>query len=96
MAVLAQQAHLDAVLTRIEDAAGSVKIRAVEGLEATYEAQETLRRQQAETEQVAAAVHEVSQTIGEVSVNVQQTADKAEEAREFADKGASVVAATRQ
>lgn len=81
VAVLAQQAHLDAVLTRIEDAAGSVKIRAVEGLEATYEAQETLRRQQAETEQVAAAVHEMSQTIGEVSANVQQTADKAEGAR---------------
>ncbi|PXX92322.1 chemotaxis protein [Marinobacter vulgaris] len=96
VAVLAQQAHLDAVLTRIEDSAGSVKTGAMEGLEITHEAQETLRKQQAETEQVAAAVHEMSQTIGEVSANVQQTAQKAEGAREFADKGASVVAATRE
>lgn len=96
VAVIAQQAHLDAVLTRIEDAAGSVKTGAMEGLEITYEAQETLRKQQAETEQVAAAVHEMSQTIGEVSANVQQTAAKAESAREFADRGASVVAATRE
>jgi aerotaxis receptor len=95
VAVKAQQAHLDAVLTRLEDAAGSVKIEAVQGLEITYEAQETLRKQQAETEQVAAAVHEMSQTIGEVSANVQQTAEKAEGAREFADHGATVVAATR-
>lgn len=96
VAVLAQQAHLDAVLTRIEDSAGSVKTGAMEGLEITYEAQETLRQQQAETEQVAAAVHEMSQTVGEVSANVQQTAQKAEGAREFADRGAAVVAATRE
>lgn len=96
VAVLSQQAHLDAVLTRIEDAAGSVKIGAVQGLEITYEAQETLKKQQAETEQVAAAVHEMSQTIGEVSSNVQQTAEKAEGAREYADRGASVVISTRE
>ena len=96
VAVIAQQAHLDAVLTRIEDAAGHVKTEAVNGLEVTVEAQETLRRQQAETEQVAAAVHEMSQTVGEVSSNVQQTAHKAEEAREFAGRGTSVVAATRE
>ncbi|WP_323750222.1 PAS domain-containing methyl-accepting chemotaxis protein [Marinobacter sp.] len=94
--VRAQQAHLDAVLTRIEDAAGNVKVGAVQGLEITYEAQETLRRQQAETEQVAAAVHEMAQTIGEVSANVQQTAESAEGARELSNRGATVVAATRE
>jgi len=96
VAFIAQQAHLDAVLTRIEGEAGSVKSGAVEGLEVTHEAQETLRKQQAETEQVAAAVHEMSHTIGEVSANVQQTADKAAGAREFAGRGTSVVAATRE
>lgn len=96
VAVIAQQAHLDAVLTRIEDSAASVKTVAVSGLEITYEAQETLRKQQAETEQVAAAVHEMSQTVSDVSANVQQTAEKAEGAREFADRGATVIADTRQ
>lgn len=96
VAVKAQQSHLDAVLTRIEDSAGSVKTGAVEGLESTYEAQDTLRKQQAETEQVAAAVHQMSQTIAEVSSNVQQTAEKAGSASEFAETGTSVVAETRQ
>jgi len=96
VAVLALQAHLDAVLTRLEDSADKAKTGAMHGLEVMYEAQQTLRKQQAETEQVAAAVHEMSQTIAEVSANVQQTAEKAEGAREFAVQGSSVVGATRE
>lgn len=96
VAVLAQRAHLDAVLTRLEGSAGKVKTGAMHGLEVMYEAQETLRQQQGETEQVAAAVHEMSQTIAEVSSNVQQTAEKADGARGLATQGSSVVAATRE
>jgi aerotaxis receptor len=96
VAVRAQQAHLDAVLTRLEDSANRAKTGAMHSLEVVYEAQETLHKQQAETEQVAAAVHEMSQTIAEVSSNVQQTADKAESAREFAVQGSTVVGATRE
>jgi aerotaxis receptor len=96
VAAMAQQRHLDTVLTRLEDSAGQVKINAMQGLEVNHEAQETLHRQQAETEQVAAAVHEMSQTIAEVSSNVQETAEKAEGAREFADQGSTVVVETRQ
>jgi len=96
VSVRAQQAHLDAVLTRLEDSANKAKIGAMHGLELMYETQETLRTQQGETEQVAAAVHEMSQTIAEVSSNVQQTATKAEGARELATQGSLVVAATRE
>ncbi len=96
VALKAQQAHLDAVLTRIEESAGSVRSGALQGLEYTFEAQETLRKQQAETDQVAAAVHQMSQTIAEVSENVQQAAGKAEDAREFAERGNNVVASTRE
>ncbi|GAB5478119.1 MAG: methyl-accepting chemotaxis protein [Marinobacter nauticus] len=96
VAVRAQQAHLDAVLTRIEDSAAGVKTAAVRGLEYSSQAQDTMRKQQAETEQVAAAVHEMSQTIGEVSENVQRTADKADGARVLAEQGSQVVASTRQ
>lgn len=94
--IRAQQAHLDAVLTRIEDAAGSVRLEAMQGLEITYESQEILRRQQAETEQVAAAVHEMSQSINDVSSNVQQTAESAEGARDLSKRGTTVVAETRE
>lgn len=96
VSVIAQKAHLDAVLTRIEDTAGQVKAGAVSGLEVTYQAQETLRKQQGETEQVAAAVQEMSQTIAEVSSNVQRTAEKAEGSKEFADRGRSVIEETRK
>ncbi|KAE8547599.1 methyl-accepting chemotaxis protein [Marinobacter nauticus] len=96
VAVRAQQAHLDAVLTRIEDSAAGVKTAAVRGLEYSSQAQDTMRKQQAETEQVAAAVHEMSQTIGEVSENVQRTADKADGARVLAEQGSQVIASTRQ
>ncbi|WP_417512753.1 methyl-accepting chemotaxis protein [Marinobacter sp.] len=96
VAIMAQKAHLDAVLTRLEDSAGQVKSGAVQGLEVTYESHEALRKQQAEISNVAASVHQVSQTITEVSSNVQNTAHKAEESRELADRGAAVIGTTRE
>ncbi|WP_405417077.1 methyl-accepting chemotaxis protein [Marinobacter flavimaris] len=95
VAVLAQKAHLDTVLTRIEDSAAQVSSRSMAGMEIAQETQESLNRQQAETEQVAAAVHEMSTTIAEVSSNVQTTANRAEESRNQAVKGRAVVEATR-
>jgi len=95
VAILAQRAHLDTVLTRIEDSAAQVRSRSLTGMEIARESQGSLNRQQAETEQVAAAVHEMSMTIAEVSSNVQNTASRAEESRNQAMKGRSVVEATR-
>ena len=96
VAVKAQQAHLDAVLTRLEDSADEMRLYSVKGREVTFEAQEALKQQQGETEQVAAAVHEMSQTIAEVSSNVQSTAERADGAKEFANEGRSVVRGTRE
>jgi len=96
VAVKAQQAHLDAVLTRLEDSANEMRLFSVKGREVSFEAQEALKQQQSETEQVAAAVHEMSQTIAEVSSNVQSTAERADSAKEFANEGRSVVRGTRE
>ncbi|RBW52006.1 methyl-accepting chemotaxis protein [Marinobacter sp. F3R11] len=96
VAILAQKAHLDAVLTRLEDSAGQVKAGAMQGLEVTYESHEALRKQQAEIGNVAASVHQVSKTISEVSSNVQNTANKAAESRELADSGTAVIGTTRK
>jgi aerotaxis receptor len=95
VAILAQKAHLDTVLTRIEHSAAQVSSGTIAGMEIAKEAQEFLNRQQAETEQVAAAIHEMSTTIAEVSSNVQSTANRAEESRDQAVEGRSVVKATR-
>jgi len=65
-------------------------------MEIAYETRDALQKQQTETEQVAAAVHEMSMTISEVSSNVQTTADRAEESRELAVKGRQVVQSTRE
>ncbi|MGM0768713.1 MAG: methyl-accepting chemotaxis protein [Pseudomonadota bacterium] len=96
VAILSQQARLDTVLTRIEDSARLVTSRSGEGLTLAREAQAALIEQQRETERVAAAVHELSTTIGEVSANVQVTADRAEESRSLSISGKQVVASTRQ
>ncbi|MEC7814935.1 MAG: PAS domain-containing methyl-accepting chemotaxis protein [Pseudomonadota bacterium] len=96
VAVMSMKAHLDAVLTRIEDASGTMQTQVAHGLEVVEESKETLNRQRAETEQVSAAVHEMSQSINEVAGHVQTTAEKAEGASEFAGKTRSVVIATRE
>ena len=96
VAVMAQKSHLDAVLTRIEDSAAQVTTRSASGMEIAHQTQEALREQQGETEMVAAAVHEMSTTIGEVSSNVQVTANRAEESRALAVEGKNVVEATRK
>lgn len=96
VALMAQKAHLDAVLTRMEDSAGQVSAQSTKGMEIAFETQEALETQQAETEQVAAAVHEMSTTISEVSANVQNTANRAEESRGLAIKGKEVVHSTRE
>lgn len=96
VAIMSQQSRIDTVLTRIEDSARLVTDRSGEGLTLAREAQGALIEQQQETEQVAAAVHELSTTIGEVSSNVQVTADRAEESRSLSISGKEVVGSTRQ
>lgn len=96
VAIRSQKAHLDAVLTRIEDSSEEMKEASSRSARASMESQDTLRQQQSEIEQVAAAVHEMSQTIAEVSSNVQRTAERAEGARSFSDEGRTVVMETRE
>ncbi|MGO1462556.1 MAG: methyl-accepting chemotaxis protein [Marinobacter sp.] len=96
VAILAQKAHLDAVLTRMEESAEKVKAGAVQGLEVTCESHGVLRKQQTEIRSVAAAVHQVAQTVTGVSSNVQNTAHKAEESRSLANQGAAVIGTTRE
>lgn len=96
VAIKAQRSHLDTVLTRLEDSASEVASESLRGLEITHEAQQSLVKQQSEIEQVAAAVHEMSTTIGEVSKNVQVTADQADESRGLAVNGKAVISSTRK
>ncbi|WP_028670669.1 methyl-accepting chemotaxis protein [Saccharospirillum impatiens] len=96
VAIMSEQAHLDTVLTRIQDASIRAEKDASEALSMASEAQAEMRKQQDESDQVAAAMNQMTATINEVSDHVQQTAHKAEEARGLAKEGASVSRKTHQ
>jgi len=94
--ILAMKSHLDTVLTRIEDEAARVSEQSEIGLQTSNEAADEMRKQQAETDQVAAAMHEMATTINEVSRNVQETAERSEHANEMALEGKNVAITTRR
>ncbi|HET8904205.1 MAG TPA: PAS domain-containing methyl-accepting chemotaxis protein, partial [Saccharospirillum sp.] len=96
VAIMSEQAHLDTVLTRIQDASVRASRDASDALSMATEAQAEMRKQQEESDQVAAAMNEMTATINEVSDHVQQTAAKAEEASGLAKEGASVSRKTHQ
>lgn len=94
--ILSMKAHLDTVLTRIEDEASRVSEQSQIGLRTSNDAAEEMRKQQSETDQVAAAMYEMATTINEVSKNVQVTAERSEHANDMAMEGKNVAITTRQ
>ncbi|MBC3766003.1 methyl-accepting chemotaxis protein [Neptunicella marina] len=94
VAVLAQRAHLNTVLTRIDDAASQVFIGAKSSADLSHNVVAQLNRQQHETTQVATAMHQMTTTIAEVSRSVQSTADETQEADSLAQNGKQVASKT--
>jgi len=96
VAIRSEHAHLDTVLTRIDDAALKVAEQAGNGLEMSQKSCEAMRLQQEETEKVATAMHQMTATIVEISGNVQETAQQAEQANDTALKGRELAGTTSQ
>lgn len=96
VAIMSEQAHLDTVLTRIMDASNRASTDATEALGMASEAQSEMLKQQAESDQVAAAMNEMTATISEVSDRVQQTAERASEASGLAKDGESISTKTQE
>lgn len=92
--VMSLRAHLDAVLTRIQDASGQVAAQAKTGLQLSEVAREEIMTQSRQTEFVATAMHEMSLAIHEISHNVQKTASQAEFSRNLAGKGEVIAQVT--
>lgn len=95
VALLAESAHLNTVLTRIEDASSKVASQSDQVMHLSLEAADCILRQQMQTEQVATAMNQMTTTIAEVSAHVQDTATKASDADELARSGAVVAGQTR-
>ncbi|MHA7880787.1 MAG: methyl-accepting chemotaxis protein [Saccharospirillum sp.] len=95
LAARATRAHLNTVLTRIEDAAQRVSTQSHTGRELTQASYNAVDELQGETTQIAAAVNELAATIHEVSGNVQDTAKEADSAHDLAETGEQTVEQTR-
>lgn len=94
IAVKSESAHLDTVLTRIDDAASILTTQATSSLEMSEQSFDAMHKQQHETNQVAAAMHEMSATINEVSGHVQETAHQAETSSQTALRGRELAETT--
>ena len=94
-AIISDAAHLNTVITRLDDAAHTVAVQATEALTLTARATDQVRAQQAETEQVATAINQMSASINEVSVHVQDTAQRAADAGKLASDSRAEVQETR-
>lgn len=95
VALLAESAHLNTVLTRIEDASTKVAVLSEQVRKLSVDAADSIRKQQMQTEQVATAMNEMTTTIAEVSSHVQDTATKADDADTLARSGSAVAGQTR-
>ncbi len=96
VAILSQQAHLNTVLTRIEDAALNVSKESQISRTLTQDTCGKIDRQQGETAQVAAAVNQMTAAISEVAGHVARTASQADTANKLASSGDKVADVTRQ
>lgn len=93
--VMSLRAHLDAVLTRIEDASRQVSEQSRLGLALTETARGEIINQTQQTELVATAMQEMSLAIHEISENVQKTAGQADHSSDLANQGVEIAHITR-
>lgn len=93
--IMSLRAHLDTVLTRIEDASRHVTEESRRGLELTETARGEIINQTQQTELVATAMQEMSLAIHEISENVQKTAGQADHSSDLANQGVEIAHITR-
>ena len=89
------RSRIDAILTRFESESLKVSEQSQVGLELTVEMTKTMVSQQHETQNVAAAMQEMTATINDVAQQVQIAADSAKASSESAESGQRTVQETR-
>ena len=94
--IMSLKAHLDAVLTRIEDASIEVAAQSKAGLESSEAAYNEILEQTKQTDLATIAMDEMAKAIHEISKHVQDTASQAEQSSELANDGQHVAEITRQ
>jgi len=87
--------RIDAILTRFDDESLKVSEQSDIGLNLTLETEKSMVSQQHETQDVAAAMQEMTATINECSQHVQLTADSAKSSLRSAESGQEILEGTR-
>lgn len=95
MAMLSQDARLKTCLTRLQDTAAHLRQQASQGHLLAEQSASGLQRQRIETEQVAAAINQMTATTQEVASNVTLTAEATRQANQLTNQGRQVAADTR-
>lgn len=95
-ALRSQQARIRTFMNRVDDYTRQLETQATQGANLADESLRQLERQRAETDQVAAAVHQMSATSHEVASNVSLTASASREATSRAEQGKRVAAQARE
>lgn len=96
VAILSEIAHLGTVISRIENAAKNVATETDIGFTLTQGSRAEIECQQAETQQVATAMNEMTTTIAEVSRHVNDTATSADIANGLVAQGTAIADVTKQ
>jgi len=94
MAFSSQNARVDTVLTRIEDAAQSMSEVTQKGLRKSTSAHGQIERQQGESQLIAVAMTEISNVIEETTKNIHETAASSMEVQELVKSGTELASST--
>ncbi|MDE1464943.1 methyl-accepting chemotaxis protein [Spartinivicinus poritis] len=96
VSILSLKAHLNTVITCIEELSKRVALEADKALRSTQRSQQAMQEQRTKTNSVASAMNEMTSAIGEASTHIQNTAQQTEEASQHSASGKGIAVTTRE
>lgn len=96
MALTSQDARLDTILTRIEDAAQTMSVKTGEGLSKSMSAHSQIEKQQGESQRITDAMREVSNAIEATTKNIHETAVNSVQVQTLVKSGTDLASSTHK
>ncbi|MEC8908686.1 MAG: PAS domain-containing methyl-accepting chemotaxis protein [Pseudomonadota bacterium] len=96
MALTSQNARLDTILTRIEDAAQAMSVKTAEGLSKSMSAHSQIEKQQGESQRITEAMREVSNAIETTTKNIHETAVNSVQVQTLVKSGTDLASSTHK
>lgn len=96
MALTSQNARLDTILTRIEDAAQAMSVKTAEGLSKSMSAHSQIEKQQGESQRITEAMRELSNAIETTTKNIHETAVNSVQVQTLVKSGTDLASSTHK